>query len=177
MKNILKRITEIYLYWMASCDKRYFSFYKFISTWHLSRTWLKKPIFAYCTCNATQRRKLEIIIMVIRQFIYLRSPDTCKLEKILTSPPLSLILSTRLTYRFLSATFCDLCKKNKQIFILLISPIFIILLPKLSILLIMLIVKQYWQCKLRVQLEKKLKNSIPTPNAEQACVWKAQINQ
>lgn len=34
----------------------------------------------------------------------LRSPDTCKLEKILTSPPLSLTLSTKATYFFLVAT-------------------------------------------------------------------------
>ena len=39
---------------------------------------------------------------------YSRSPDTCKLENILTSPPASLTLSTKLTYLRLFSMSCDL---------------------------------------------------------------------
>jgi hypothetical protein len=52
------------------------------------------------------------ILQLISFWLNLRSPDTCRLENILTSPPFSLTASTILIYLFLFCTSWDLAKQN-----------------------------------------------------------------
>ena len=51
------------------------------------------------------------ILQLISFWLNLRSPDTCRLENILTSPPFSLTASTILIYLFLFCTSWDLAKQ------------------------------------------------------------------